>query len=100
MSDAPVTVIASIKVKAEMVDKARELLSSIVAPTLQDPGCLAYDLHQSATEPTEFMFYERWTSDDALAAHSTSTAPHRAALRAEMGALVAGVPSVTRWRAV
>jgi quinol monooxygenase YgiN len=100
MSDTPVTVLASIKVKAGMEDRARELLLSIVAPTRDEPGCLNYDLHQSTTEPTEFMFYERWTSDEALAAHSASTAPHRAALREHLGPLVAGAPSVTRWRAV
>lgn len=100
MSEIPVTVIAAIKVKADMVDAALALLTSIVAPTLEEPGCLAYDLHQSATDPTEFMFYERWTSDAALAAHSASTASHRTALREQMGALVAGAPSVTRWRAV
>ena len=100
MSDTAVTVIASIKVKPGMEDRARELLLSIVAPTLEEPGCVHYDLHQSTTDPTDFMFYERWTSDEALAAHSTSPAPHRAALRAELGSLVAGAPSVTRWRQV
>ena len=100
MPDIAVTVIASIKVKPGKEDRARELLLSIVAPTLEEPGCVNYDLHQSTTDPTEFMFYERWISDEALAAHSTSSAPHRAALRAELGSLVAGAPSVTRWRQV
>ena len=100
MPDTAVTVIASIKVKPGMEDRARELLLSIVAPTLEEPGCVNYDLHQSTTDPTDFMFYERWTSDEALAAHSKSPAPHRAALREQLGALVAGAPGVTRWRQV
>ena len=100
MSDIPVTVLASFKIKAGMEDRARELLQSIVAPTREEPGCVNYDLHQSIADPTEFVFYERWTSDEALAAHSASTAPHRAALREQLGALIAGAPSVTRWRAV
>ena len=50
------------------------------------------------TEPTEFMFYERWESDEALAAHAASTAPHRLALRDSLADLVDGRPSVTRWR--
>lgn len=98
MTDTIVTVIASIKVKAGTEDRARELLGSIVPATLQEPGCLAYDLHQSLTDPTEFMFYERWVSDDALAAHAASTLPHRLALRDSLGTLVDGRPSVTRWR--
>ena len=100
MSEIPVTVIAAIKVKAGSEEQALALLSSIVPPTREEPGCLAYDLHQSIHDPSEFMFYERWTSDAALTAHSTSTAPHRLALREQLGSLVAGAPSVTRWRSV
>ena len=100
MSEIPVTVIAAIKVKAGSEERALALLSSIVAPTREEPGCLAYDLHQSITDPAEFMFYERWSSDEALLAHSQSTLPHRLALREQLGSLVAGAPSVTRWRAV
>ena len=100
MSDTAVTVLASIKVKPGMEDRACTLLSSIVAPTREEPGCVTYDLHQSTTDATEFMFYEVWASVDALAAHSASAAPHRAALRAELGGLVAGAPRVTRWRQV
>jgi len=71
-----------------------------VAPTLEEPGCLAYDLHQSLTDPTEFMFYERWESDAALAAHAVSAAPHRLQLREQLGELTDGRPEVTRWRSV
>jgi len=99
MSDT-VIVIATIKVKPGVEDRARQLLQSIVPPTRLEPGCLNYDLHQSATDPTEFLFHETWASDDALAAHSASTAPHRTALRQELGDLIGGPPSVTRWRRV
>lgn len=98
MADSPVTVIATIKVKAGSEARAAHLLGSIVAATLEEPGCLAYDLHQSITDPTEFMFYERWQTDEALAAHAASTAPHRLALREGMADVVEGRPSVTRWR--
>lgn len=97
-SDTPVTVLAIIKVKPGSESDARSMLSSIVPETLLEPGCLAYDLHQSASDPTEFLFYERWSSDAALDAHAASTAPHRLKLRESLGALVDGRPSVTRWR--
>ena len=98
MHEHTVTVIATIKVKPGAEDLARQLLQSVVAPTRLEPGCLNYDLHQSATDPTEFLFHETWESDEALAAHSTSTAPHRAALGQQLGELLGGPPSVTRWR--
>ena len=98
MADTTVVVIASIKVKAGSEERARTLLQSIVPPTLEEPGCLEYALHQSITDPTEFMFVERWDTDEALAAHAASTLPHRLALRESLGELVDGRPSVTRWR--
>ena len=100
MHENDVIVIATIKVKPGVEDRARQLLQSAVAPTRLEPGCLNYDLHQSATDPTEFLFHETWESDEALAAHSASTAPHRAALRQQLGELLGGPPSVTRWRRV
>jgi quinol monooxygenase YgiN len=96
----PVTVVAAIRVRPGLEDRARDTLQAAVAPTLEEPGCLAYELHQSVLDPTEFMFYERWTSDDALAAHASSSAPHRLHLREQLATFVDGRPSVTRWRAV
>jgi len=95
-----VTVVAIIKVKAGQEARAQAVLQSIVPPTLQEPGCLAYDLHQSVTDLTEFMFFERWDSDEALAAHAASAAPHRLALGQQLADLAEGRPSITRWRAV
>ncbi len=95
----PVTVIAIISVKAGQEARAHALLQSLVPPTLQEPGCLAYDLHQSVADPGDFMFFERWESDEALAAHAASTAPHRLALREQLADLAEVRPSVTRWRA-
>lgn len=97
-SETPVTVLAIIRVKPGSESEARTMLSSIVPDTLQEPGCLAYDLHQSISDPAEFLFYERWSSDAALDAHAASTAPHRLKLRESLGTLVDGRPSVTRWR--
>jgi len=100
MSQNIVTVIAALRVKAGAEDRARRILQQAVPPTLEEPGCLAYDLHQSLTDPAEFMFYERWASDAALAAHAASTAPHRLELREQLGDLTEGRPAVTRWRSV
>lgn len=100
MNQTTVVVVAAIKVKSGVEERARQVLLEVVAPTRLEPGCLNYDLHQSATDPTEFLFHETWTSDEALAAHSTSTSPHRQALREQLGELLAGPPQVTRWRPV
>jgi quinol monooxygenase YgiN len=100
MSDTTVTVIASLKVKAGTEDAARVALLAAVAGTRAEHGCLAYDLHQSTSDPTEFLFYERWADRPALEAHSASTSAHRQELRQQLGGLVAGPPSVTVWKKV
>src|SRR3954453_553608 len=100
MSGSSVTVIASFKVKAGSQEAARAALQDVVGPTRPEPGCLAYDLHQSTAEPTEFMFYERWSDQDALDAHAASPAPHRQVLRQKLASMVDGRPSLTTWTRV
>lgn len=100
MSQDVVTVVARIKVKAGLETQALQALQSVLAPTRAEPGCLNYDLHQSLSDPTEFLFHENWTNQAALDAHANSTAEHRLALRQQLGALIDGPPSLTTWRRV
>jgi quinol monooxygenase YgiN len=93
-----VTVVVNIKAKPGLDMQAREALLNAVAPTRAEAGCLGYDLHQSASDPTEFLFYENWADEDAFKAHAGSTAEHRLALRQQLGELVDGAPRLTIWR--
>ena len=49
-------------------DLAREL-QALVAPTRQEAGCLAYELHRDPENAKKFMFYEQFTDQAALDAH-------------------------------
>ena len=69
---------AMVKAKAGKEAAVKEALLSLVGPTRKEPGCLCYNLHQSKTDPTQFMFYEQWASKEALAAHGKT--PHMKAL--------------------
>ena len=69
---------AMVKAKAGEEAAVKEALLSLVGPTRKEPGCLCYNLHQSKTDPTQFMFYEQWASKEALAAHGKT--PHMKAL--------------------
>ena len=100
MSHEIVTVIANIKVKPSFEERARQVLLSAVGPTRAEPGCLTYDLHQSATDPTEFLFHENWASEEAFTAHAASTAEHRLVLRQQLSEFVDGPTRVTFWRRV
>jgi quinol monooxygenase YgiN len=49
-------------------------LLSLSAPTRAEPGCLRYDLYQSAEDPKEFVRHEVWRSLADLEAHKAT--PH------------------------
>jgi quinol monooxygenase YgiN len=100
MTHEIVTVIANIKVKPGFDERARQVLLSAVGPTRAEPGCLTYDLHQSPTDPTEFLFHENWASEEAFTAHAASTAEHRLALRQQLSEFVDGPTRLTFWRRV
>ncbi|PYS89051.1 MAG: antibiotic biosynthesis monooxygenase [Acidobacteria bacterium] len=67
--DERVTVLARVHARVGREAEVRGLLLTLVAPSRAEAGCINYDLHQSADDPTEFMFYENWTRRAALDAH-------------------------------
>jgi quinol monooxygenase YgiN len=73
---------ATVKTKPGQEEAVKEALLSLVEPTRKEPGCLLYNLHQSKSDPTMFMFYEVWASQEALDAHGKT--PHMRALGAKL----------------
>jgi len=67
-------VVAKIVAKAGKEELALEELGKMVAPTLQEPGCLKYVLHRSMQNHGEFWFVEEWMSVEALDKHKLT--PH------------------------
>ncbi|HEV8296970.1 MAG TPA: putative quinol monooxygenase [Acidimicrobiales bacterium] len=51
--------------------------------SLKEDGCLAYDYWPSRHEAGTVLMFEKWESDEALAAHMTS--PHMAEFGKVMG---------------
>jgi quinol monooxygenase YgiN len=62
-------VVATASVKPHMRDAFKEGARACISATRKEDGCLLYDLHESITDPTRFVFVEQWTSRDALGAH-------------------------------
>jgi quinol monooxygenase YgiN len=77
-----VVLTAMVKARQGREDAVKEALLSLVEPTRKEPGCLCYNLHQSESDPTQFMFYEQWASKGALDAHGTT--PHMKTLWAKL----------------
>ena len=69
------SVFASLKVKEDKIEEARSFLKQLAADTLaNEPGTLAYVFHQQKDDPTVFVAYEKYESDEAFAQHSKGLA--------------------------
>jgi quinol monooxygenase YgiN len=77
MANKKVTVIARARAKGGMQDKLRRECLALVAPSRREAGCINYDLHQSATDPSLFIFYENWASKEDLQRHLESAHARR-----------------------
>jgi quinol monooxygenase YgiN len=81
-------------------EEAAAQLRKLVAPTRREPGCVQYLLHRDPQDPTKFMFYEEFQSDDALQQHTQ--APYFqewVAYQAAHEGLIENV-TVTFWRSL
>ncbi|WP_120635518.1 putative quinol monooxygenase [Ruegeria sp. EL01] len=62
------------------VEKARDAALIMVAETLKEQGCIAYEFSQVLGHTNRFRVYEEWQDQAALEAHFAT--PHMAAFRA------------------
>jgi quinol monooxygenase YgiN len=72
-------VIAELRIRSEMAEKAIAAARKAVAATIKEDGCISYDMHQSVSDPSRFVVVERWASRDALSRHLET--PHLKAWR-------------------
>jgi quinol monooxygenase YgiN len=81
-------VIAELNLKPGTAEKAAAAARIAVAATVEEDGCISYDMHLSVSDPTRLVVVERWASRAALARHLE--APHLQAWRAASADFVAG----------
>lgn len=92
------TVVATFQARPGKASELRAALTGLTAPTRREPGCLNYDLHQSAQEPAKFLFHENWTNKAALDAHLKS--PHIQKLLPRVDELCIALPQITIWEKI
>lgn len=62
-----------IQVSAENRAAVLESAKELVAYSLKDNGCIAYDVFESATRSDVLMICETWKDEESLAAHEKAT---------------------------
>jgi quinol monooxygenase YgiN len=93
MTGKPIIMTVLFKARPGKEAELRQALTDVLAPTRKEDGCLFYDLHLAADNPSRFLFHESWASDEHHQAHDRT--PHIQALRARIGEL--SLPAVKTW---
>lgn len=98
MTATPYTILAIFVAKPGKEEVLKEVLTTLIAPTLKEEGCVNYDLHQSLENPAKFMFYENWADKAAHTLHSQT--PHLQAWREVKAELLDKPADVSAWEKV
>jgi len=62
-------VVATLTIKPEMRAELIAAAKACIADTRKEAGNIAYDLHESVTDPTKLVFVEQWDNAEALMPH-------------------------------
>jgi quinol monooxygenase YgiN len=95
---ATVHVIARVRAKEGKEEALKAVLIGLVPPSRRELACYQYDLLQSAADPRDFAFVEKWDGDQALDAHASSEHVKKAG--SQMADLVEAPPDIRRYRLV
>jgi quinol monooxygenase YgiN len=62
-------VVATLTVKPETRAEFIAAATACIKETRKEPGNIAYDLHESVTDPSKMVFVEQWENAEALVPH-------------------------------
>ncbi|MGB5556082.1 MAG: putative quinol monooxygenase [Flavobacteriaceae bacterium] len=72
MSSQQLTITAEIIAKPGKQELVKQSLLNLIPPTLQEAGCMNYDLHQDNKNSNRFFFYENWETREHWLDHNAS----------------------------
>jgi len=67
------TIIARIEAKKEKLELVKREITKLIEPTLNEEGCMQYDLHQDNETPEVFIFFENWATKALWEKHNQSS---------------------------
>ena len=98
MSAKTITVVATFQARPGQEAELKSALTSLVAPTRKEAGCVNYDLHILPEDPAQFLFHENWASQAHLDAHLQSA--HIKALLPRVDELCVALPEIKLWEKI
>jgi quinol monooxygenase YgiN len=79
MNKAPLTVIVDMRTDAAQAERLRSILQDMVPVARAEAGCELYELYEAAENPAHFVFFEHWSDEKSLDAHTATQHFKRAA---------------------
>jgi len=67
--DVVIYVVATLTVKPETRAEFIAAATACIKETRKEPGNIAYDMHESVTDPTKMVFLEQWENVEATVPH-------------------------------
>lgn len=86
---------AKVKIQPGRSEEFLEAYRWMKPKVMNDPGALLYDLHRSAGDPDEFIFYEKYESREAFDYHLSTQ--HFRELAARIDPLMAVPGEIGTW---
>lgn len=65
----PLTLVATLTTKPESAAEFVSIINGLIEPTLNEEGCIDYNLYRSNENPNEFVLIEHWRSRQDLDDH-------------------------------
>ncbi|CAG1005037.1 hypothetical protein BURK1_03166 [Burkholderiales bacterium] len=97
----PLTIIAEIRALPGKGDALEAFFpEQLAAVATSEPGCLAYRVHRSTTDPDQFVFYETYVDEAAFEIHQRSPVIAAFRQRREAQGLTAGPAKIATYREV
>lgn len=95
---AEVRIVAEFRAAPGKAAALKALLTTLIAPTRAEPGCLQYDLHVDLADDHHLFFIERFVDLAAIESHNAQ--PYLKALGDQLKPLLSEPAKVTRVRQV
>mmetsp|Transcript_4296 Transcript_4296/g.9566 ORF Transcript_4296/g.9566 Transcript_4296/m.9566 type:complete len:100 (+) Transcript_4296:206-505(+) len=65
-----VSLVVEVNVKEDRRDEFLQLIEKDAVASRNEPGCLRFDVIETADDPNKFIFYELYSDEDAVAYHN------------------------------
>lgn len=95
MEERELTVLARFRAKAGKEAEVHRAITSLIAPTRAEEGCVNYDLHRAQDDPALFFLYETWRCRQDLDDHLAM--PYLRAFLEKVSELLAEPVHISFW---